>query len=72
MFVCICRAVTEQQVHSAIESGATTVEAVVTLCRAGGDCGACHQTIEDMIDESSERKCSGGPVRLPLVREYAA
>jgi len=75
MFVCICRAVTEQQVAAVIEGGASTREAVTRACRAGDDCGACHGTIEDMIDEHGDRRaCAGGPVRLPLVddRERAA
>ncbi len=54
MFVCICRAVTEQQVASAIESGALTREAVSKACRAGGDCGACHGMIEAKIEDHLE------------------
>jgi bacterioferritin-associated ferredoxin len=75
MFVCICRAVTEQQVAAAIDGGASSREAVTRACRAGDDCGACHGTIEDMIDEHGDRRaCAGGSVRLPLVddRERAA
>jgi bacterioferritin-associated ferredoxin len=59
MFVCICRAVKEESVRAAIEAGADTVEAVTAACCAGDDCGACHQVIEDMIED---RK------RLPVVR----
>lgn len=59
MYVCICRAVTEESVRAAIEGGAETVEAVTAACCAGDDCGACHDVIEDMIEN---RK------RLPLVR----
>jgi bacterioferritin-associated ferredoxin len=78
MFVCICRAVTEQQVAAAIESGASSREAVSRACRAGGDCGACHATIEDMIEEHCDRRAiaadGAAPRRLPLAddRERAA
>ena len=51
MYVCICRAVTEESVRAAIEGGARTVEAVTGACCAGDDCGACHQTIESMIED---------------------
>jgi bacterioferritin-associated ferredoxin len=51
MFVCICRAVTEQQVKASIDAGATTVQAVTRACCAGDDCGACRVTIEDMIED---------------------
>lgn len=50
MFVCVCRAVPVTEIEKAIEDGAETVEAVTRACKAGGDCGACHNTIEDMIE----------------------
>lgn len=50
MFVCVCRAVSVKEVETAIENGAETVEAVTRACKAGGDCGACQNTIEDMIE----------------------
>jgi len=31
-----------------------TREDVTRTCRAGGDCGACHQTIEEMIEDRTE------------------
>ena len=66
MYVCICRAVTEQEVKSTIEAGAKTVEAVTQACCAGDDCGACHSTIEDMIED---RWGADGAVHLPVVTE---
>ena len=51
MWVCVCRGVTAESVERAIDDGATTREEVTQACRAGGDCGACHQTIEDMIED---------------------
>ena len=51
MYVCICRAVTEDKVAAAIDAGAKSVEAVTASCCAGDDCGACHEMIEGMIEE---------------------
>jgi bacterioferritin-associated ferredoxin len=51
MYVCVCRAVTEENVKAAIRAGAKSVEAVTAACCAGDDCGACHETIETMIDD---------------------
>jgi bacterioferritin-associated ferredoxin len=51
MFICVCHAISDREVRSAIEGGATTREEVTRSCRAGGDCGACHQTIEEMIED---------------------
>jgi bacterioferritin-associated ferredoxin len=66
MYVCVCRAVTDEKVKAAIDAGAKSVEAVTGACCAGDDCGACHQTIEDMIEQ---RWGSVTPSkRLPVVR----
>jgi bacterioferritin-associated ferredoxin len=66
MYVCVCRAVTDRDVKTAIEDGADTVAKVTAACRAGGDCGACHAMIDDMIDEHQSVR------RLPVVRVCAA
>ena len=42
MYVCVCRAVTEETVKAAIEAGAKSVDAVTAACCAGDDCGSCH------------------------------
>jgi bacterioferritin-associated ferredoxin len=51
MYVCVCRAVTQQQVKAAIEGGARSVDDVTAACCAGDDCGACHGKIEELIEE---------------------
>src|SRR4051812_22278394 len=54
MYVCVCLAVTEAEVDSAITAGAHTRAAVTSACRAGGDCGACHGMIEAKIEDHLE------------------
>lgn len=54
MYVCVCLAVTEAEVEAAIASGACSREAVTRICRAGGDCGACHGMIESKIEDHLE------------------
>ncbi len=67
MWVCICNAVADRDVHAAIEAGASTRDAVTAACGAGGDCGACHEMIEEMLDDH------GGVVpACKLVRHRAA
>jgi bacterioferritin-associated ferredoxin len=65
MYVCVCMAVTEAEVDATIAGGATTREAVTRVCRAGGDCGACHQMIEDKIEDHLEARLA--PVHADLV-----
>ncbi|HLK38493.1 MAG TPA: (2Fe-2S)-binding protein [Polyangiaceae bacterium] len=69
MYICICRAVTEEQVKQAIDDGAVSVEAVTRACCAGDDCGACHGVIEELIEE---RTVGPGPRKLPVLGERAA
>ena len=61
MYVCVCLAVTESEVASAITGGARTRDEVTQACRAGGDCGACHGMIATMLDDRAcERASSPG------------
>lgn len=64
MYVCVCLAVTDVEVKSAVEAGATSVDAVTSACKAGGDCGSCHDMIEDMIEAHHGQGCER---RLPLM-----
>jgi bacterioferritin-associated ferredoxin len=50
MIVCICRALSEQVIRAAIFRGASTVEEVGTVCRAGTACGSCHVVLQRMIE----------------------
>ena len=67
MFVCCCNAVTDETVRAAIDAGAHTVEAVTAACGAGGDCGACHPMIEELIEARTGRRTEGRR-SLPIVR----
>jgi bacterioferritin-associated ferredoxin len=51
MYACICNAVTDDQVITAIDRGADTVEAVGDATRAGTCCGGCRDHLEDLIAE---------------------
>ena len=51
MFACICRAVTCDEVGTALDEGAATVEAVAEATGAGTGCGTCRDRIAAMIGE---------------------
>lgn len=66
MYVCVCLAVNDKEVREAIEGGATTRHEVTRTCGAGGDCGACHGMIENMIEDHLEAaECPGKPKLVP-------
>jgi bacterioferritin-associated ferredoxin len=50
VFACICCAVTVDEVHSAIDSGAHTVDAISDATDAGTGCGTCHDRLEGLIE----------------------
>ena len=58
MYVCCCNVVTDREVAEAIEAGAHTRAEVTRACGAGGDCGACHGTIEGMIEAHGEERAA--------------
>jgi bacterioferritin-associated ferredoxin len=65
VFACICRAVTDDEVRTAIDLGATTTDEVAQATRAGTGCGGCQDYIEDLIHE----RCMGCPAaRLQVAR----
>ena len=58
MYVCICHAVTDKQVETAVDSGADSVERVAEMTSAGTSCATCHDTVEDLI----EARCGTCPL----------
>jgi bacterioferritin-associated ferredoxin len=51
VFACICRAVTHDQVTTAIDGGAVTVPAVARATGACTGCGTCLERIRGMLGE---------------------
>jgi bacterioferritin-associated ferredoxin len=55
VFACICRAVSCDQVTTAIDGGAVTIRAVAKTTGACTGCGTCLERIRGMIGERTER-----------------
>lgn len=49
MILCLCEAVSDDQVRQAIEAGSRTVVDVRRACGAGRDCGACCVEIRELL-----------------------
>ena len=49
MYICLCRAVTESEVRSAVAEGAADAEEVVERCGAGTGCGGCRTALRDLL-----------------------
>ena len=50
MYVCICAAVTEAQIHACIDAGANTAEDIGERCQAGTGCGSCLDRLDLVIE----------------------
>ncbi|MEV7779136.1 (2Fe-2S)-binding protein [Kitasatospora sp. NPDC088351] len=57
MYVCMCHAVTEDQVKKAIDAGADTPRRIAKGCKAGTDCGSCVRRIQALLGEYGARPC---------------
>ncbi|MBV6696203.1 bacterioferritin-associated ferredoxin [Kitasatospora aureofaciens] len=57
MYVCMCHAVTEDQVKKAIDTGANTPRQIAKGCKAGTDCGSCVRRIQALLGEHGARPC---------------
>ena len=50
--ICSCFGVSEQTIEIAIRrQGLRTIEAVTSVCKAGGGCRSCYPLIQDILGE---------------------
>jgi bacterioferritin-associated ferredoxin len=49
MYICICKAVTENQICEAIRSGACTRKEITDCLKVGTACGKCNREIRDLL-----------------------
>lgn len=52
--ICFCEDVTVQDILAAIQEGATTVDDLTKMTRAGLACGTCIEDLEQILDEELE------------------
>ena len=51
MYVCLCKAITDKQIHDAVDGGAHTLSQVSETCGAGTGCGRCLDVAQQLIDQ---------------------
>ncbi|SPJ18367.1 BFD domain-containing protein (2Fe-2S)-binding domain-containing protein (fragment) [Burkholderiales bacterium] len=49
MYVCICNAVTDQQIRIAVAAGARTIDDVGAALGVGAGCGCCRECAQEII-----------------------
>ena len=54
MYVCICNAVCDKRINSAISAGNRCSDSVYKACGVEPQCGCCRTEIEDMISNHAD------------------
>lgn len=55
MLVCHCHRVTDREVRRCVQDGASSVDQVARMCRAGSGCGGCKEAVTEVVDSELER-----------------
>lgn len=50
MFVCICKAVKQEELEEILHEGEASLSEVQNRCGAGTDCGACRSRITKILE----------------------
>lgn len=59
MYVCVCNAVTERQIRQAISEGAVTLRQLKHKLDVAGQCGSCHDCLEDFLTQTFMLESTG-------------
>ncbi|MEL7023580.1 MAG: (2Fe-2S)-binding protein [Pseudomonadota bacterium] len=65
MYVCICQAITDRQIKSAVESGVDSVEALRDTLGVASCCGSCSEDAEKILAEHRRRPAPSPGIYRP-------
>jgi bacterioferritin-associated ferredoxin len=51
MYICICHGITDTQIESAIDDGATTMKRLTSELNVGSQCGKCCQCTKRVLNK---------------------
>ena len=67
MYICVCNAVTEQDIHSAVDAGVCSMRQLRIATRCSSQCGRCAEaaklTLSEALD-TVESSFSESPLRI--------
>lgn len=67
MYVCICNAVTDRQIKTAVQEGHGTFEKVQQQLNVATCCGQCESHAKEVILEAKSDKRKAGSNNSPLI-----
>lgn len=72
MYVCVCNAVTEKQIHKAIDDGLRTLRELRQVLGVTAECGRCARCARDCLRVCADQAlhAGGGPRSAGLTPSY--
>ena len=58
MYICLCKAVTDKDIHRAVSNGANTMRCIRQLNGVGSQCGRCVGHAKEVLGEALEEKAA--------------
>lgn len=52
MYVCVCKAVTDRDIKTAINNGICTRRQLFECFGVGSDCGKCNKHVKELLDQN--------------------
>lgn len=62
MYICVCNAVTERQIHQAVQDGASTVKHLKETLGVGNECASCVTCAKNCIKDA-KAEATASPVQ---------
>ncbi len=67
MYVCICNAITDKQIRTAANAGATDLWALQHELGVGSQCGSCKESAAEILGELRADKARQGKLAQPVL-----
>ena len=65
MYICVCNAISDKDVKTAIKNGAKSIKELNQQLNVGSNCGTCVSSIQLLIDDSKQAKTFNLPIYTP-------
>jgi bacterioferritin-associated ferredoxin len=69
MYICVCKAVTDSQILTAIESGVCTRKQLIHCFGVGKDCGKCNKEVTNLLKRGTDTCRNKSPHSLTIRQE---
>lgn len=63
MYVCLCKGVTDRDIHTAIEAGARNLRDLTAALGIGRDCGQCARLSKQLLRDAYQQQ-TASPTRV--------